>query len=284
MLDYFEKMPALTRAKREAAKTVCISNQHQTHVAMSVYGTDFNEFPSVLDWSTVDGSDLAANRGDNISDEQTGGLTVSRGWAYTGAPAIVLLRQQAYITSYVAMSCAAPPQSERKFYNRHMNGVDNVGGNQITPGFLYNILTADASLYTMYENPFGGSLAIRNHGCNPFDLYSDPAKGRSTSQRGWQFRDKRPPANFAWTTCPGRMESQGATRPESAYGGYGYEPHGSAPLSTLNPLFGGVSWAELWDRSSVHVVDRVVGFADGRVVYDHQVTPHNPANCPEWIP
>jgi len=274
-------LPVLSRARATALKAVCLNNHKQGMVAMLAYGVDYEEFPGVLDWSSLDGNDLPNNRGENISDNQPGGLTLSKDWARFGVPVWVLLRQQGYIGEYRPFQCAVPSTPAFPYYNRHLLPSQTAGG------YLLTVLSADTSMYTLYENPSGGSLAIRNHGCNPFDLYPGGSPARSASQRGLSVRDKRDAANFAWTVCPGRFESQAwndPTRPGSTFGGYGYEPHMSQPLSTLDPLFGGVSWAEFWDRTGTHYVERVVGYGDGHAVYDHQMTPHNPARCPEINP
>jgi len=267
----------------QAEKATCINNHRQFMTALFTYGTDFDEYPMVLDWGILDAQDLPVNRSGSVSDNQPGGFSFSKDYARFGIPAVILLRQGGYIEEYAVVQCTGRTNDETPYYNRHMNAKTQTFG-----GYMLSVLSADASLYTIYENGSGTSLAVRNHGTNPFaGLYQDASRRRSTSKRGYSTRDRRPASTFAWTSCPGRFESQNGggdpARPGSSFGGYGYEPHGPQVLSSTNPVFGGVSWADLWDVGSVHFVDRVIGFADGRAVYDYQEVAHG-AGCPRWEP
>src|SRR5262249_12363929 len=122
---------------------------------------------------------------------------------------------------------------------------------------------------------------------NPFDLYTDPTKARSTSQRGLSYRrDTRPPGTFPWIDCPGRFENQSFGDPDhpgSTLGGYGYEAPGAQPLSTIDPLFsGGSPWADFWMVNNIHYVDRNLGFADGHAVFQERAANHT-GSCPQDV-
>ena len=43
-------LPALSRAKQLAAKTVCINNLRQLSLASAVYGSDTGRLPTILEW------------------------------------------------------------------------------------------------------------------------------------------------------------------------------------------------------------------------------------------
>src|SRR5581483_5907710 len=51
-------LPALGRAKAQAARTSCLNNQHQIGFAYHMYTSDNNEFfPAQLDWQAAGGND-----------------------------------------------------------------------------------------------------------------------------------------------------------------------------------------------------------------------------------
>ncbi len=51
-------LPALARARREAQRTQCLSNQRQIGLAYAMYAGDFSEFyPTHSDWASTGGQD-----------------------------------------------------------------------------------------------------------------------------------------------------------------------------------------------------------------------------------
>lgn len=287
-------LPALANAKAQGHKSVCAGNQRQAMVALASYAADAGEYPSVMSWAF--GPDLNnngyfdADESGGVSDGLPGGLSVAKSWGNGwGVAQWVLLRQKSYIGSYKAAQCGAPTNPDRLYYSRHRNAISD-------GGYFFPLQSPDHSLYSMYENPSGNSLVVRLHGNNPFNLnYYTSAyppsvtSPRTLSRRGLSYKgsERRMPAEFPWLGCPGRFVNQGTDTtnyPGSTYGGYGYEPHGAQPLSTIDPLFtGGSPWADFWMVNGIHYVERNIGYGDGHVAYDQKAAMHNAAICPNDI-
>lgn len=226
---------------------------------MHSYGQDQEEFPYLLDWSSLDAQDLPTNRSTSVADGRAGGISMQVVEQNNGGiPSWIKLRQQNYISTYATVGCATPIEGSRLYYDRKWSSTT-----QTAKTFMISFLPPDTSLYTIAENPGGNMFTTRDPGWNT----GSPA--RSGSPRGFSTRDAREPARFTWMICPTRITaSNGATA---------YEPHGEQPQSTANNY--GQDYPNL---GGMHLFRRVITYADGHSVYDGQTTAHR--TDPELIP
>jgi prepilin-type N-terminal cleavage/methylation domain-containing protein len=284
-------LPTLSQSRNLVVVARCQSNHRQAMVALTAYATDQKEYPYLMDWTSLDAYDMPTNQGTYISDNLPtptlpNGFTTQYGY---GGNAFALahwvaMRKLDYFSDYRAVQCSTGIDTTHPVYDRDRYVTTTVNG------YFLSFLTPDSSLYRIYEAGAGTSLAVRNHGNDPFTgLYTDPAHARSTSERGISFKDVtkdgKVPSKYSWTICPGRTVNTWTdpAYPLSNYGGYSCEPHGTSPISDYDPLFSGSPWADYWNINNVHYVERVVGFNDGHAVYDHRITRHDPSHCPEDV-
>jgi prepilin-type N-terminal cleavage/methylation domain-containing protein/prepilin-type processing-associated H-X9-DG protein len=103
-------LPALGRAKAQAARTTCLSNQHQIGFAYHMYVSDNNEFyPAQLDWQAAGGNDgfydifvAATNRPLNLflKNVQVFRCPSDKGDELTGATNCYLQYGNSYLTQW----------------------------------------------------------------------------------------------------------------------------------------------------------------------------------------
>src|SRR5579883_1047650 len=123
-------LPALSRAKSQAARTTCMSNQHQIGLSYHLYSSDnFEFYPAQLDWQAAGGNDgfydifvASTNRPLNAylrtlavfhcpsdkGDELTGATNC---YAQYGNSYLPQWYMDSFRTSHVVGDCSSPPGS-----------------------------------------------------------------------------------------------------------------------------------------------------------------------------
>lgn len=103
-------LPALGRAKAQAARTICLSNQHQIGFAYHMYTSDNSEsYPAQLDWQAAGGNDgfydifvAATNRPLNVylKNVQVFRCPSDKGDELTGATNCYVQYGNSYLTQW----------------------------------------------------------------------------------------------------------------------------------------------------------------------------------------
>ncbi len=202
-------LPALKNAREAALESICQGNQRSYFTAVNVYSTDFEEYPTVLNWySALDGQGKPL---DFYSLVTNGGLTYEKSSdsvAY-GGPAFALLKEFNYQINQTAAQCSKRPGDAENGWN---------AGGWYGQNNLYHFAGPGMRGQPLMQYGHGSALSAYIPDLSMPNYWA-------TSGTGFKYRgEKRSPDKCAQVTCRGWFKD----------GNFGllYEPHFRIPMVT----------------------------------------------------